>query len=86
MLADEKALGAADAGRVENQAHVAGEAEAARVRQTMAVEDEHVRFAAQIFQRGAQRGAFAKREQPWHVGEGGLADLGGFLDHGEIGE
>ena len=75
MRADQQALGAAEAGAVDEQSYVAGEPEPPRMRKALSVEQERVRFAAKFLQNGQDRRRLAKRKQTRHVGEAnGAAD------------
>ena len=69
MHADEPRLGDADRRTVEQQPDVAGDPEAARVRNALAVVQDQIGRAGHLLERGEHRRRLPEREQPGNVGE-----------------
>ena len=85
MTADEAALGHAYGRDVEEEAEVAGDAEAPLVGEAVAVHEEDVRRALQLLEGAGEDGDLAEGEEAGDVGEGdGLVD-GVLLDEAEVG-
>jgi hypothetical protein len=81
----EAALGDAYRRDVEEEAEVAGDAEAALVGEAVAVHEEEVRGALQLLEGAGEDGDLAEGEEAGDVGEGdGLVD-GVLLDEAEVG-
>ncbi len=75
VLAHEAALGDAYRGEVEEEAEVAGDAEAARVGEAVAVDEEEVGGPPQLLEGAGEDGDLAEGEEAGDVGEGdGLLD------------
>lgn len=83
FVAAHRGLADADARQVGQHTQVAGQAEAARVRQALAVAHQRVRSHRQPVERVQQRWCLAEREQARHVGEPGLAPHHGTVHHGQ---
>ena len=87
VAAGEEALGATPRRTVQPQADVRGDAEAARVRDALAVEHHGVGFGAEEFPGFEDRGGLAEGQQAGDVGEARLRDDAGLLlDGGEVGQ
>ena len=85
MTAHEAALGDAYRRDVEEEAEVAGDAEAALVGEAVAVHEEEVRGALQLLEGASEDGDLAEGEEAGDIGEGyGLVD-GVLLDEAEVG-
>ncbi len=85
VLTDEAALGHAYGGDVQEEAEVAGEAEASRVGEAVAVDEEEVRRPLQLLEGAGEDGHLAEGEEAGDVGEGdGLVDEV-VLDEAEVG-
>ena len=67
VLTGQATLGAAHAGQSGQDAHVAGQACAARVSFSLSVEDYQVRLVAQLLQGLEDYGSFAKTQQTGNV-------------------
>lgn len=86
IMAAEAALGAADRRKVEDEAGVAGEAEAPRMGNAVTIEHQQVRPGAEFSPGFEQSGEFAKTEQAgpiWKIGDS--AD-GHLFDDLQVGE
>ncbi len=85
VLTDEAALGDAYGGDVQEEAEMAGEAEASRVGEAVAVDEEEVRRALQLLEGSGEDWHLAEGEEAWDVGErDGLVDEV-VLDEAEVG-
>ena len=85
VLTDEAALGHAYGGDVQKEAKVAGEAEASRVGEAVAIDEEEIRRALQLLEGAGEDGHLAEGEEAGDVGEGdGLFDEV-VLDEAEVG-
>ena len=69
VFAAEAALGDADCGEAGQDADVAGDAEAAGMRVSLAIDEKEVRPAGQAFQNEAESGGLPKGEEAGHIGE-----------------
>ncbi len=85
LFTDQAALGDADGGYVQEEAKVAGDAEAAGVGIAVAVDEEEVRHLAEAAEGAGQDWHLPEGQEAGDVGEcdGGLDDL--VLDDGEVG-
>ena len=79
------ALGAADGRQVEPEAEMAGDPEAARVRQPLAIDEHNIRNVFDLPEGLEQNRQFAKREQPGDVREGDSRLRRLLLDDGQSG-
>jgi hypothetical protein len=70
VLAAKAALGDSDRRQIREQAEVAGDAEAARVCEAVAVDEQEVWLALQFRERLSQHGSLAERKETGDVGEG----------------
>jgi len=69
VRAAQSGLGAAYGRHIEQNAHVRGDAESARVSQPLPVEHQHVRQDGEALKRRQHGGCLPERQQPRHVGE-----------------
>jgi hypothetical protein len=88
VIADESGLGAADGRQVEEEAEVAGETEASRVGEALAIDDEQVGRALQALERPKKGRDLAEGEEAGDVWEGDFGFHDGLLDgvEGGVGE
>lgn len=69
MRSDQQALGAAEAGAIDQQSHVAGKPEPPRVGESLSVEQKRIRLAPEFLEYGEDRRGLAKRKQTRYVGK-----------------
>src|SRR5690606_2375583 len=78
--ADQERLRAPDGRDIEEEPAVAGDPEASRVGDPVAVEDDDVRLAAEPLPCGGEGWELPEREEPRHVGELNIDDRRRLLD------
>lgn len=72
-------------GQIDQQANVAGDAQPARVRDAVPIEDQQVRRDSELLESIQHRGRFAEAEQAGHVGEVDGAFGDGVFEDVEVG-
>ena len=85
VLTDEAALGDAYGGDVQEEAKVAGEAEAARVGEAVAIDEKEVRRPLQLLEGAGEDWHLAEGEEAGDVGEGDGLVYEVVLDEAEVG-